>query len=376
MSALDIFFSQKLDSRKREGTLRLLKTSDALVDFCSNDYLGLARSTELYNLIDTKLKALPVQNGSTGSRLLSGNSKLVESVEEKLAKVFQTEAALILNSGYSANIAVLSSIPQKNDTIIYDELSHASIKDGARLSLANRYAFKHNDISDLENKIKKSTGKIFIVAESIYSMDGDQCPLKALTEIAKKYDAFTIVDEAHSTGIYGPAGSGLSVALNLHHQIDLRIHTFGKAMGVHGACVVGSEKMKQFLINFSRPFIYTTSLPVHGIVAIQSAFELLSSKNNASNILQIKIQLYQTKMKSFTNRTLSSSAIQTLILPGNENVRAASETLIKFGFDVRPIMSPTVQKEKERLRICLHSFNSDAEITRLCEVLQNIADNS
>jgi 8-amino-7-oxononanoate synthase len=178
-------------------------------------------------------------SGSTGSRLLSGNSELAMKLEAKLAATFRSQATLLFNSGYAANLAVLSSIPQKDDTIIYDELSHASIKDGARLSLAKKYSFRHNDMSDLERKISRSTGRVYVVVESVYSMDGDSCPLRELTQLSKKLGFTIILDEAHTTGVSGPRGSGVSVEFDLHDQIDIRIYTFGKAMGACGACVAG-----------------------------------------------------------------------------------------------------------------------------------------
>jgi 8-amino-7-oxononanoate synthase len=213
---LDTWLEKALFERKEKNLLRELKTYRGLIDFVSNDYLGLARSKVLFEKIHDRCveKGLLV-NGATGSRLLSGNTEYTEEVEFKLKTIFKSDAALILNSGYTANLAVFSSIPQKNDTLLLDELVHASIKDGARLSLANRFSFKHNNLDDLESKLKRTTGKIFVAVESIYSMDGDECPLQDLTALAKRYGAFVIVDEAHSTGVVGKNGSGLLTQLGL-----------------------------------------------------------------------------------------------------------------------------------------------------------------
>lgn len=371
MSAFDNSLSNKLSKRKEDNLLRKLVTREGLIDFCSNDYLGLSRSRELTDLITKHQEKLPIANGATGSRLLSGNSHYTEEAEQQLAEIFQGEGALIFNSGYTANLAVLSSIPQKNDTIIYDELAHACIKDGARLSLANRYSFRHNDLNDLESKIKRASGKVYIAVESIYSMDGDQCPLKELVELATKYDAHIILDEAHSTGNFGKAGSGLSTSLQLHHSIAVRIYTFGKAMGIHGACVVGSETLRNYLINFARPFIYTTALPQHSIVAIRCAFDYLNANIELQDHLNKKINLF---LKNTYNiqKTPSESAIQTALFSGNENVGRAAFKLQEKGFDIRPILSPTVPKGTERLRICLHTFNSDEEIENLSMALNNL----
>jgi 8-amino-7-oxononanoate synthase len=372
VSSLDHILEARLQRRQSEGLYRTLKSDSTLVDFCSNDYLGLARSATLSDLINHKLNLLPVRNGAAGSRLLSGNTEYTEEVERKLSAIFKAESALIFNSGYSANLAVLSAIPQKNDTIIYDELAHACIKDGARLSLAKRFSFRHNDLGDLERKIKHAHGKIFIAVESIYSMDGDQCPLESLTKLARKYDASVILDEAHSTGSYGHSGSGLATTLNLEKEIDIRIYTFGKAMGIHGACVAGSKSVHDYMVNFGRPFIYTTALPPHTIASIDCAFKFLSDNISLQNELQAKVNLFLRHLSSHINRTASASSIQTAIVSGNLNAKNAAGKLQRAGFDVRPILSPTVPKDFERLRITLHAYNTDEEITNLANELSKL----
>jgi 8-amino-7-oxononanoate synthase len=376
MSDLENFFVKAITKRKSEGLFRELRTTDSLADFCSNDYLGLARSSALFDIINSRMETIkPMLNGATGSRLLSGNTSYTEIVEQKLSAIFKSDAALIFNSGYTANMAVLSSIPQKDDTIIYDELAHACIKDGARLCLAKRYSFRHNDLHDLENKIQKATGNVFIVVESIYSMDGDECPLVELTKLAEKYNASVIVDEAHSTGVKGDRGSGLAVSLNVHEKITARIYTFGKAMGIHGACVTGSKSMINYLINFARPFIYTTALSPHSIASIDAAFTFLSENIYLQKDLQKKIEIFSCEFQSSQQKPTSRSAIQTAIFPGNDIAKKASRYLQTKGFDVRPILSPTVAKGTERLRICLHSFNSQEEISTLCKSLEYLTKN-
>jgi 8-amino-7-oxononanoate synthase len=371
MNSLEKLLSEKLKILQYENRFRKLSVDKGRIDFSSNDYLGLARSEELFKIISEKIQNLhPHKNGATGSRLLSGNDDYTEQVEAELARILNAEAALIFNSGYSANQAVLSSIPQRGDTILYDELAHACIKDGARLSLASRFSFKHNDLNDLENKIKKAKGKIFIAAEAIYSMDGDQCPLKEITDIAKKYDASIILDEAHSTGVLGEKGNGLAVSLGLSDFIDVRIHTFGKAMGVHGACVVGSKNLIDYLINFARPFIYTTALPPHSVVSIHCAFDFLKNHFHLQQKLNENISLFLAKTKDAQITPGSYGAIQTVIIPGNTVVKSKATKLQQAGLDVRPILSPTVKTGTERLRICIHSFNTEKEITHLAEELK------
>jgi 8-amino-7-oxononanoate synthase len=344
-----------------------------MIDFTSNDYLGLARSSELHQKISERSESIhPYLNGATGSRLLSGNSKYVEIVEQKLAGIFNSETALIFNSGYTANMGVLSCIAQKGDTIFYDELSHTSIKDGIRLSLAKRFNFRHNNIDNLRDKLKKNAeGRSFIAVESIYSMDGDQCPLADLVNVAKEFDATIILDEAHSTGILGKGGGGLAVSLNLEKQIPIRIYTFGKAMGVHGACIACADDVKEFLVNFSRPFIYTTALPQHSVASIDCAFDYLWNNPHLQMALVQKTALFK---RSCHEQTSSDSPIQPIVTPGNKRVRAISEILLKKGFDVRPILSPTVKTGMERLRICLHTFNDDEQIIELASTLNEVCE--
>jgi len=371
---LDSLLEKKLRERESKQLLRQLTTVNGLIDFTSNDYLGLAASTELFQLIDHSVKSQGVRkNGSGGSRLLSGNSELAENVESRLADIFQAESALLFNSGYTANLAVLSSIPRRDDTIIYDELAHSCIKDGARLSLAKRLSFKHNDLNDLENKMRKASGKLFIVVESIYSMDGDCCPLKELVPLTEKYNATIILDEAHSTGVMGQNGNGLSVSARLHERIGVRIYTFGKAMGVHGACVAGSKILRQYLINFARPFVYTTALPPHSVTAIDCAFNYLRQNISLQRSLVDLTHTFLNEVSPLTNRTQSVSSIQTIIITGNGNTIAAAKNLQDLGFDVRPILSPTVPEGSERLRICLHTFNTTAQVKDLAKELKQLA---
>lgn len=372
MDVLGDRLSKKIDDLNKSNTLRTLKEPrPELIDFTSNDYLGLARSKDLNALISQRLSALePYLNGSTGSRLLAGNSLFTESVEQHLAKIFNSENTLIFNSGYTANLSVLSSIPQKGDTILYDEYAHASIKDGARLSLAHRFSFRHNDLHDLRKKLKNiNQGLTFIAVESIYSMDGDVCPLQDLVSIAKEFSATIILDEAHSTGVMGKGGNGLATSLSLEQDISIRIYTFGKAMGIHGACVAGSETLRNCIINTARPFIYTTALPVHNIAAIECAFHFLENNVLLQNVLDQKIKLFKQHCKINTH---SHSAIQPILFSNHSLTKQTATLLNNENFDVRPILSPTVKIGTERLRVCLHTYNEDEDIVRLAQTLNKV----
>lgn len=365
-----------LDKRKLNNSFRKLSCSKAEVDFCSNDYLGLSASLELKEAIEFILVGQKeYRAGSTGSRLLSGNNTFTEMTESYLADIFKGESTLLFNSGYNANLGVLSSIPNRGDIVFYDELSHASIKDGIRLSMAQKLMFKHNDLQDLDLKLSRDNSiNKFIVVESIYSMDGDGCPLRKLVELAKKYEAHIILDEAHSTGVMGNNGAGMSVDEGLYSNIFARIYTFGKAMGVHGACVVGSTSLINYLINFSRSFIYTTALPFHSVASIKASFEILNRhikwQDDLNENVKYFISYFNKLFESSLERTKSKSAIQSILISENARVKSVAKHINKCGYDVRPILSPTVKKGQERIRICLHRYNTKGEIEGVLNALK------
>ena len=371
---------KKLNERRALGNLRSMSVAENRVDFLSNDYLGLACSQALKENIDLaflNLQETSKINGSTGSRLLSGNHKYIEAVEQKLALIFKSEAALVFNSGYNANLSILSCVPHKSDTIICDELIHASLIDGARLSYAKRLSFRHNDLEDLEKKLNHAEGEKFVVVESVYSMDGDTCPLDALIELCEKYNAHIIVDEAHSTGLWGNNGSGMLCEQNLQDKIFARIYTFGKGMGVHGACICGSQLLKDYLINFARPFIYTTALPLHSYVAIGSSFDYVEANPDYKNRLFNNIDFFKNLFVKYNSSNAhllkpSNSAIQVIATSGNEHAKNIAEQLRANQFEVRAILSPTVKAGEERLRICLHAYNTEKEIEDFTRTLSQL----
>jgi 8-amino-7-oxononanoate synthase len=368
--------TNRLAFREQTGLLRQLRTADGLIDFCSNDYLGFARSAELRAAVHQADEAqIDAFTGATGSRLLAGQTHLADAVERELAAFYQTGAALIFNSGYDANIGLLACLAQTGDTLITDELIHASMIDGARLSYATRHRFRHNDLDDLETKLKQSTdkdsaGQVFVAVESVYSMDGDLAPLHDLADLCEKYGAALIVDEAHATGVYGP---GLVVTLGLQNRVLARVHTFGKALGVHGAAVVGPTVLRQYLINFARPFVYTTALPPHSLLAIRCAHQHLQANPGAGERLHNRINQFRECISTQfpdVRWTNSPSPIQCLIVPGNDHARFVAAQVQSAGFDVRAILSPTVPVGQERLRICIHTFNTMEDIDQLMAVLQ------
>ena len=374
---IDDVMNERLEKRRRDGSIRTLKAQEiigtnfqesapkVMVDFCSNDYLGFSRSAELKKLTAVELDRFPdYPNGSGGSRLLSGNTKYAEETEQFIADYHSAPAGLFFNSGYDANIGLLSSVPKKGDTIISDELNHASLIDGCRLSLAQRFKFKHNDLDDLEGKLKIANGNVFVVVESVYSMDGDLASLVEISSLCKKYNANLIVDEAHASGVFGKNGAGMVVQLNLEKKVFARTVTFGKAIGTHGAIVLGSETLKQYLVNFARSFIYTTAPPIAHIAAIKAAYILLS--DTSAKPLHRNIALFQNLAKKYHLSVLkSNSAIQGVLFSTNNTAKLAAAFLQKQGFDARAILSPTVPAGKERIRICIHQFNTEQEIIAL-----------
>ncbi|TKB98378.1 aminotransferase class I/II-fold pyridoxal phosphate-dependent enzyme [Pedobacter cryotolerans] len=372
MNEAENFLESKLKERTANGLLRKLASTSLPFDFCSNDYLGFAKSDTLKNLIQHQsAKIAGLNNGSGGSRLLSGNHPYTEQTEQFIANFHHAQSGLIFNSGYDANVGLLSSIPQRGDTIITDELIHASLIDGARLSYAERFKFKHNDLIDLEHKLKNAKGIKYVVVESVYSMDGDLAPLIEISNLCEKFGANLIVDEAHATGIFGENGNGLVAQLELQNKVFARIVTFGKAMGTHGAIILGSETLRNYLVNFARSFIYTTAAPLHNIVAVNCAYQLLSNGDFHVQI-QEKIKLYNQLITEINLPTVKSeSAIQTILFLGNEKAKGAAQQLQKKGFDVKAILSPTVAEGKERLRICLHIYNTDQEIKNLVNELKS-----
>ncbi len=380
-NSINQYILQKINERKQADNFRALRVKHGLTDFFSNDYLGFARNKILHEAVQVEITRLQFPSfggvrggGSTGSRLLSGNNEYVVEVEKQLAAFHDADCASIFNSGYDANLGVLASLPYKGATIFYDELVHASMHDGMRLSKAEKVAFRHNDVHDLEQKLQQSSGLKFIAIEALYSMDGDEAPLREIVALAKKYDAAIILDEAHSNGIIGAKGEGKAQAEQLHKDVFIRIHTFGKAIGAHGAVVLCNAATKDFLINYCRPFIFSTALPFHSLAAIKVAYNYLPGATAEREQLANNILLFR---QHFSNHKLfelmqSNSPVQCLVKQGNGEIKTMAEKIQSAGFDVRAILSPTVPSGKERIRICIHSFNTPEEITGLAQTINRL----
>jgi len=357
---VDAKLQKKIEDRIEQGTLRSLPSYEGMIDFVSNDYLGLSTVKSKFS-----------SPGSTGSRLIAGNSRSIEEIESNIASFFNWNSALCFNSGYTANLAIFSSIPQKGDIVLFDQCIHASTRDGIRLSLAQSYSFKHNNLEDLKRLLDKFSGStIYIAVEALYSMDGDFCPLKELTDLSLKYNSKIILDEAHSCGIYGGNGKGLSAELDLDNQIYIKLVTFGKAYGGHGACVLSESDIKTYLINFARPFIYSTALPYSDY---QFMLDVISCKEQNDNCSKLSknISLFREHVNQDLLFSDSKSPIQIIRMREINQLKEIETSANLLNIAVKVIYSPTVLVGQECIRVCIHSFNSVEEIKLLAGVIKS-----
>lgn len=350
---------KELSKRREVGAYRSLKDHSQLVDFSSNNYLGLDR-------FETSSADATFHLERSGSRLLTGNSKSKEEVEDYLAGFYSAEASLVYGSGYLANLGLFSCLAQKGDYYVFDELCHASIRDGMRLSKADTFKFKHNDINDLQRILNKIEGKVYVVIEGIYSMDGDAGPLDAICKLKSHYNFDIIIDEAHSNGVVNDSGKGLVETFNCKEDVFARIITFGKAMGLHGAAVLGNKSLKEYQINFSRPFIYTTAPTESFFKQIKNRYEILISHLSEIKTLKKNCHYLMEEAKKYQLDLIGGDgAIFMIMQEGNMNAKQMADNFLNAGLDIRPILSPTVKAGSERLRVCMHAYNTREQIDLL-----------
>lgn len=376
MNAADAALQAFLEQRRHDLSIRALEQNDHLIDFASNDYLSLSRSAWLKQEIikDMQGSYRYHPDGATGSRLISGNHAIYEQLERRIADHHRAEAALLFNSGYDANLGFFSAVPQHGDLILADELVHASIRDGLKLTRGTSQYFLHNDLNELEGLLKCARGTVFIIVEAVYSMDGDFAPLKELVAMAKKYGAHLVVDEAHAVGLFGPAGAGRVVELGLEKEVYARIITYGKAFGSHGAAVIGSAILKQFLINYARSFIFTTALPLYSVLRLNKVYDILSNGYNRSKVINNLCGFVEKGLEGLVDARLlpGNSQIKSLVIPGNDNAKAVSVALKEAGIYAKAILYPTVPRGKERLRICVHAHNTKQEVDLLVSTIRTV----
>ncbi len=342
------------------------------INFCSNDYLGLAENPALrQSLVESVGHASRV--GGTGSRLLSGQTGDWRELEERFAEFAGTEAALYFTTGYAANMGLLASLVGTDDVIFSDELNHASLIDGIRLSGARKVIYPHLDLEALEHALRQDSGapwRRVIVTETVFSMDGDVAPLRKLAELAEKYGAALIVDEAHATGVHGPSGRGLAAAAGIAGQVLASVHTCGKALGSAGAFVCGPEVLKEFLVNRARTFVFSTALPSYFAKQIRAALEIaLTMDQDRQELLQRAAGLANHLKAAGFKTAGSASQIVPVVLGNVAETLDAADYLQRDGFAVRAIRPPTVPDGSARLRLSLTSKIPEAELKRLVKAL-------
>jgi 8-amino-7-oxononanoate synthase len=372
-------------SRRIDAELAGLASHDQLrgldvvkgVNLCSNDYLGLSPDPRLREAVASALTG-GVPAGSTGSRLLSGNAEIWEQLESEIAQFMHSEAALYFNSGYSANVGVLSALIRPGDVVFSDAANHASIIDGLRLAGARKVIFPHLDMESLEGELRRvdsGAAQKFIVSESIFSMDGDRAPIADLVSVAERYGAELIVDEAHATGVLGPQGRGLVAAHGLTERVLVTVHPCGKAFAGMGCFVCCSEKLKQYLVNRARTFIFSTALPPYMAAQMRAAIRIVASADRERNNLAT-LSVFLRKRLREANCDIGRGDTQIVPVFLGENDRAVrfSALLNDAGFGVRPIRPPSVPAGTSRLRISLHAKLSTDMLARFSDVLISIRE--
>ncbi|HJO92350.1 MAG TPA: 8-amino-7-oxononanoate synthase [Victivallales bacterium] len=361
-----------------KGLFRSLKTMDSpggkiihknrkILNFSSNDYLNLSTNKEVKS---ASVKAIEkFGNGSTSSRLVSGHLTIHERVEKQIAELFERESCLIYGSGFLANLGVVSALADRNDEIYSDKLNHASLIDGSLMSRAKCHRFKHKNLIHLENLLKKSTatGKKIIISDSLFSMDGDIAPVENLVKIAKKNNAFLIIDEAHAIGVYGRSGTGISSMLERNNQPDVILGTFSKALGGYGGFAITSKLIRDYLINKSRSFIYSTGLPPGCLGGVESAFNIISKSGKlGAELLKKAGLLHRCLIEHGIKMEKFESHILPICIGDNKKTVALSEKLFNdFNILCVAIRPPTVPEGTSRLRlsVSLAHLNEDLEYT-------------
>ncbi|BCH35104.1 8-amino-7-oxononanoate synthase [Mesorhizobium sp. L-8-10] len=372
--ALLVRYDASLRGLARKDRLRTLAPRAGL-DFSSNDYLGLAASKRLGEAVAAAIaRGTPV--GATGSRLLRGNSPEHEALEADAAAFFGAERALFFGSGYIANFALLTTLPQKGDLLILDDLAHASMHEGARAGRAEFKLAAHNDIDAVEDAITRwraegGMGRIWIAVESLYSMDGDRAPMARLIALADRHEAFLVVDEAHATGIWGPNGRGLAAAFEGRDN-TVALHTCGKALGASGALVTGPGLLCDYLVNRCRPFIYSTAPSPLMAVAVREALAMLSDEPQRRVQLQERVAFAGRQLAERCGVAPSGSQIQPFVIGDNRRTMAVAAALQARGFDIRGIRPPTVPEGTSRLRISLTLNVDEADICAMVEALVEV----
>jgi 8-amino-7-oxononanoate synthase len=345
-----------------------------VLNFSSNNYLGLANHPKLAAAAKDAIDRYGC--GAGASRLISGNMTLHEELEQRLAEFKGTEAALVFNSGFQANTGILPALAGEGDAIFSDALNHASIIDGCRLARAKTYVFQHCDVDHLEALLKQAERcrRKLIVTESIFSMDGDQAPLRAIVELAERFGAWVMVDEAHSTGLYGTTGAGVVAQLELGDRVVVQMGTLGKALGGFGAYVAGSRALCDVLINRCRSFIFTTALPPAVMAMAIASIDLVQREPERRQTLWQNCRSMMTGLRSLGFQMgETASPILPLLVGEAVPCMRLSERLLERGIFAQGIRPPTVPHGTSRLRIAMMATHTQAHIERALEVFKEVS---
>jgi len=364
-------FEANLRELADRGRLRSLRERSG-IDFTSNDYLGLAESTELrHAAADAVARGVPV--GAGGSRLLRGNHPEHEALETEAAAHFGAETALYFGGGYVANLAIFSTLPQTGDLIVHDELIHASVHEGLRRSRAEFVGVSHNNVDAVDAAIVRwrkagGKGRPWLSVESLYSMDGDSPNLVELLAVADRHEAMVVIDEAHATGVLGPQGRGLAAAFEGRDNV-ITLHTCGKALGTAGGFILAPRIVRDFLVNRARPFIFATAPSPLTAAITRSALELSRSNPGRRERLARLVQFAGTELRRRCNIEPSGSHIIPVIVGSDQAAVNLASALQRRGYDIRAIRPPTVAEGTARLRIALTLNVDEATVTKLFEAL-------
>ena len=362
-------------ARRGKGHLTLAEDDRDLIDFSSNDYLALAEHPALIAAARHALSQFGA--GSGASRLMSGDLVVHHELEEAVAQLKGKEAALTFGSGYMANTGIIPALAGRHDLIFSDRLNHASIHDGCRLSGARLIRFRHNDLNHLEDLLTKNQGRgsALIVVESIYSMDGDRCPLRELVALKERFGCLLMVDEAHGTGVFGPNGGGVIEEDGVSGGVDLAMGTFGKALGSYGAYVAGSAEMMEYLLNRARSFIFSTALPASVAAASLAAVQLVRKEPSLRRELHEKIALFKSLLRSGGySGALGPSQIIPVLIGESGPALHKVELLREQGIFATAVRPPTVPDGTARLRFSITRHHSMADLTQAAEALLEIMD--
>ncbi len=369
---------RKSDSQWRERLLLQSKQSaelvvddSQLINFSSNDYLGLASNQSTIESVHLQLDCLGI--GSGASHLVSGHHQIHQTLEIEVAKFLNRDSAVTFSTGYMANLGILQSLAKKGDLIIADKLNHASLIDGAKLSNANSVRYQHCDMSALEKRLKSEAPQKWVVTDGVFSMDGDLAPLDKIAGLCQKYQANLIVDDAHGVGVVGEQGQGCAEFYNLdQNQLPVLMGTFGKALGGFGAFVTGSQQLTDYLVQFARPYIYTTAMPA--ILAAANLHNVRLIKNDTNLMQRLKQNITKFKLlaeQAGLNLLASDTAIQPIVIGDSDKLVELNRQLIKAGYLVGAIRPPTVPVKTDRLRITLSAQHTEKQIKGLIEQLNS-----